>query len=196
MKITVIGKGNMGRPLAALAKTAGHSVTIAGRGDSVASAAQNADVVVLAVPYGSALELSADATVRSALAGKIVIDITNPVAPDYMSLTIGHTTSAAEEIAKALSGARVVKAFNTLFAELLNRRVNEEKIAATVFVAADDEQVRKTVLRLAESFGFVAVDSGQLSNARYLEPAVELLIQLAFGKGHGTSIGLALVNAG
>ncbi len=197
MKLAIIGKGHMGGALAKLSAQAGHSVAVGSLDprQPVLPALQDAELVILAVPYAAALALTDDVGVRIALAGKIVVDISNPLAVDYMSLTIGHTTSAAEEIAKRLPGARVVKAFNTMFAEVLGLRANGAKVAATALVAADDEEAKRSVIALAQAFGFEALDAGALSNARYLEPMTELLIQLAYGKGMGTRIGFALVSA-
>ena len=197
MNIAIIGKGNMGAALGKLAEQAGHTVTFGSQDprQPVLPAIQGADLVILAVPYGVALALAANTEISAALAGQRVVDVTNPLATDYMSLTIGHTTSAAEEIARRLPGACVVKAFNTIFAEALGRRANGERVVATVFVAGDDEETKRAVIGLAGSFGFEATDAGGLSNARYLEPVTELLIQLAYGKGMGTGIGFALVGA-
>lgn len=123
------------------------------------------------------------------LAGKVVVDITNPLTADYMGLTLGHDTSAAEEIAKAIPDALVVKAFNTLFAQVLAAGAdfgNGQK--ASVFVAGDSERARQTVRALAESMGFATIDAGGLKNARYLEPLAGLNVYLGYGAGLGTSI--------
>jgi 8-hydroxy-5-deazaflavin:NADPH oxidoreductase len=86
-----------------------------------------------------------------------------------------------------------VKAFNTMFADVLRSRVEGAKVAATVLVASDDEDAKRRIISLAGSFGFEAIDAGRLSNARYLEPVTELLIQLAYGMGMGRKIGVHLV---
>lgn len=123
------------------------------------------------------------------LAGKVVVDITNPLTADYMGLTLGHTTSAAEEIAKALPGAEVVKGFNTVFAQVLAEGAdfgNGRRVS--VFVASDSERAKQTAAALAESIGFAVVDAGDLKNARYLEPLAGLNIYLGYGAGLGTAI--------
>ena len=207
MKTLVIGAGNMGSAFVRQLHAAGHQVTVtardahkaaalAARFDGVrsapaAGAAEGQDVVVLATGYADAV-----GALRAAgdLTGKVVVDITNPLTADYMGLTIGHTTSAAEEIARALPGARVVKAFNTVFAQVLDggadfgagRRVS-------VFVAADDAPAKQTVRALAESLGFDVVDAGPLANARYLEPLAGLNIYLGYGAGLGTGIAPAWI---
>lgn len=202
MKITVIGAGNMGSAFVKQLTRAGHRVSLTARDSGKAAkvaaanpgatvvvasrAAQDADAVIVATGYGDAV-----AALRSLgdLKGKVVIDITNPLTPDYMGLTLGHDTSAAEEIAKAIPGAEVVKAFNTVFAQVLAQGAdfgNGRK--ATVFVAGDSERGKQTALALAESMGFETVDAGSLKNARYLEPLAGLNIYLGYGAGLGTSI--------
>jgi 8-hydroxy-5-deazaflavin:NADPH oxidoreductase len=197
MNITIIGTGNMGAPLGVLARQAGHQVKFASRDPQkpVLPAVMSADLVILATQYTGALELADQPAIRTALAGKIVVDLTNPLTDNFMGLLVGHTTSGAEEIARRLPGAKVVKAFNTIFSEVLRNRAEGVKVRATVMVATDDDEARQTVLGLAKSFGLDAVDSGPLSNARYLEPLIEMLIQLAYGKGMGTKISFPLVNA-
>jgi 8-hydroxy-5-deazaflavin:NADPH oxidoreductase len=202
MKITVIGAGNMGSAFVKQLHGAGHSVKIASRDTGKATAlaakyagvravpaqgaADDADVVILAAGYGDAA--AALASVGN-LTGKVVIDITNPLTADYMGLTIGHTTSAAEEIAKAVPEAVVVKAFNTLFAQVLDEGAAFSPSArVSVFVASDSDTARQTVKQLATSLGFEAVDAGGLKNARYLEPLAGLNVYFGYGAGHGTSI--------
>ncbi|WP_337918614.1 NADPH-dependent F420 reductase [Pseudaminobacter soli (ex Zhang et al. 2022)] len=117
-----------------------------------------------------------------------MIDITNPMTADFSGLSIGHTTSAAEEIQKYAPEARVVKAFNTIFAQVLQ---NGGKVAgrpATVFVAADDAEARAKVVDLARSAGFETLETGRLATARFLEPIAALNITLGYGLGHGTDI--------
>lgn len=196
--IAIIGKGNMGRPLAVLAEKAGYHVAIASTGPtkSVIKAIESAHIVIFAVPYAAALEIAGQTDAKVALHGKILIDICNPLTTDYMGLTVGYTTSAGEEIAKLLPGTTIVKAFNTVFADLLALRADGKSVNATVMVASDAPQATNTVLSLAGAFGLEGVDAGPLSNARYLEPITEQLIQLAYGKGLGTKIGFVLTQQG
>jgi predicted dinucleotide-binding enzyme len=201
MKVLVIGAGNMGSGFVKQLAAAGHQVTVtardAAKAQSVAqrfganavaaSGATNAvDAIVLATPYAEAA-----AALRSVgdVAGKIVIDITNPLTPDYLGLTVGHSTSAAEEIAKAAPGAEVVKGFNTVFAQVLAEGStfgDGQKV--TVFVASDSERAKQTARALAESMGFQVMDAGGLKNARYLEPVAGLNIYFGYGAGLGTAI--------
>lgn len=202
MKITVIGAGNMGAGLVQQFTRAGHPVRVTARelGKAQALAAAHAgaqalaapealadsDVVVLAVPYSeavSALQSLGD------LSGRIVIDITNPLTADYMGLTIGHTTSAAEEISKAFPTAQVVKAFNTIFAQVLSEGPSfAQGQTVPVYYAGDSERAKQTARVLIESTGFKAVDAGALKNARYLEPLGGLNIYFGYGAGLGTQI--------
>ena len=132
MKVTVIGAGNMGSAFVKQLVRAGHEVSVTARSSAkaeqvaaahpgaravpAASAAAGADAIVLATGYGDAV-----AALKSVgdVQGKVVIDITNPLSADYMSLTLDHSNSAAEEIAKAVPAAEVVKGFNTVFASVL-----------------------------------------------------------------------------
>lgn len=199
MKVTLIGTGNMGAALAGHIAKAGHTLTISGRDATKATAlaqsvgatfkgkgaADGADLVVLATGYADALPaLEAAGT----LDGKVVVDITNPLTPDYMGLTLGHSTSAAEEIQKALPKARVVKAFNTVFAQVLAAGPKLAGETVLVYFAGDDAAAKAAVKALIESTGFAAVDAGGLRNARYLEPLAGLNIYLGYGAGHGTAV--------
>lgn len=202
MKIIVIGAGNMGSAFVKQLTRAGHQVSVTARDAAkaaqvaaanpganavpTAGAAEGADAVVLTTGYGDAV-----AALRSVgnLAGKVVIDITNPLTADYMGLTLGHGTSAAEEIAQAVPGAEVVKAFNTVFAQVLSEGAdfgNGRQVE--VFVASDSERAKQTARTIAESIGFAAVDAGPLKNARYLEPVAGLNVYLGYGAGLGTGI--------
>ena len=155
---------------------------------AIRDAAQWGEVVVLAVPFGAVDDVVKDA--GEALVGKAVVDVTNALDAS-MNLAVGFTTSAAEELQKKLPKARVVKAFNTVFAQHMDSgRVRDQ--ALTTFVAADDATAKKAVLELAREIGFDAVDAGPLKNARLLEPVALLNIQLGYALGMGTKIGLTL----
>lgn len=201
MKVLVIGTGNMGAGFVKQLSTAGHQVIVAGRdltkaralaqqhGASAVAlegAAKDVAAVIVATPYEQAT-----AALRSAgtPAGQVVIDITNPLTPDYMGLTVGHSTSAAEEIARAVPQAEVVKGFNTVFAQVLADGADfgaGQKV--TVFVASDSERAKQTARTLAESMGYAVQDAGGLKNARYLEPVAGLNIYFGYGAGQGTGI--------
>lgn len=118
------------------------------------------------------------------LSKKIIIDISNPITPDFQSLLIGHTTSAAEEIQKLAPQAKVVKAFNTIFAQLLPTEARAGK-TLQVFVAADDAGAKAEVSALVKSLGFDAVDAGPLINSRFIEPIGEMNIHFGYFLGWG-----------
>lgn len=202
MNITVIGAGNMGSAFVQQLTRAGHQVVVTARSldkaqalaaaypgataAPAADAAARADALVLATGYGDAA-----GALRSLgdLSGKVVIDITNPLTADYMGLTLGHGSSAAEEIAKAVPGAEVVKAFNTVFAQVLADGADFGKgQIVPVFVASDSPRAKQAAQTLAQSMGFAVIDAGGLKNARYLEPVAGLNIYLGYGAGIGTGI--------
>ncbi len=202
MKVTVIGAGNMGAAFVKQLTRAGHQVSVTARDSAkaaqvaaahpgakavaTAGAAAEADAIVLATGYGDA---AAALQAVGHLQGMVVIDITNPLTADYMGLTLGHSTSAAEEIAKAVPGAEVVKGFNTVFAQVLSEGADfGDGRKVTVFVASDSARAKQTASALAESMGFEVVDAGALKNARYLEPLAGLNIYLGYGAGLGTAI--------
>jgi predicted dinucleotide-binding enzyme len=206
MKVLVIGAGNMGSGFVKQLTAAGHQVTVTSRDESksqavaqqfgaravaAAGSAKAVDAIVLATPYSQAA--AALGSVGD-VAGKTVIDITNPLTPDYMGLTLGHSTSAAEEIAKAVPGAEVVKGFNTLFAQVLAAGSDfGTGQKATVFVASDSDRAKQSARALAESMGFQVMDAGGLKNARYLEPVAGLNIYFGYGAGLGTSVAPAWI---
>jgi predicted dinucleotide-binding enzyme len=195
MNIVILGKGNMGAPLAKLAAKAGIPSHTFGSSDNPIHTLSSAYIVIFAMKYEQALDFAVKPGVAERLAGKVIVDITNPLAPDFMSLTVGYTSSAAEEIAKRLPGAHVVKAFNTIFASVLASRASGETVTIPVFVAGDDTGAVSAVVKLVQDFGFQAIGSGPLANARYLEPMTELMIHLGYAHGHGDKIGFSLVRA-
>ena len=125
----------------------------------------------------------------------LAVNVTNPITPDHRALTIGHTDSGGEEIARQFPSANVVKAFNAIFAEVYaaqNTQIGGR--AVTVFFAGDDPQAKCWHVReLIMTLGFDAVDAGLLANARYLEPLSLLNIHLGKVLGFGTQIGFSLL---
>ncbi|MBX7121475.1 MAG: NAD(P)-binding domain-containing protein [Opitutaceae bacterium] len=196
--IAIIGSGNIGGNLGRLF-AAKHNVTLGSRDPEhtrtkfpdlkvadYAQAVASADIVFLAVPFS---EVAAIAAKVGGLAGKTLVDVTNPLTADFMALTIGHTTSAGEAVQKAFPQARVVKAFNTVLAQVLAKAVAGAKSLPSVLIAGNHAEANAEVAQLAKDAGFGAFDTGPLTNARYLEPLAELGIQLAYGKGHGGEVG-------
>ncbi len=208
MRIGIIGAGNVGGTLGRAWAKKGHQVMFGvrhpadpklrellaqiGAGSSagtVAEAAAAAELVALATPWGAT-----QAALRSAgnLAGKIVLDCTNPVAPDLSGLAVGHTTSGGEQVAAWAPGARVVKIFNTTGAgNMANPRFGAE--AATMFFAGNDPAAKAVATRLAADLGFDPVDAGPLSAARLLEPLAMLWIHLAHVQQLGVNIAFRLM---
>jgi 8-hydroxy-5-deazaflavin:NADPH oxidoreductase len=200
MDITIIGAGNMARGIGTRALAGGHSVTLLGS-DAAALAsdlsgevragargdALTGDVVVLAVPYGALEDVLA--TYVDQLAGKVVVDITNPI--DFSSFTplAIDAGSAAQEIAQKAPGAKVVKAFNTTFAgTLAEGRVADEPV--DVFIAADDEEAKRAVRQIAEDGGVRAVDAGPLARARELEALgyLHMAVQQTLDTGFASAV--------
>jgi 8-hydroxy-5-deazaflavin:NADPH oxidoreductase len=203
MDITIIGTGNMSRGIATRALAGGHTVTLlgteAGKAQQVAGELSgdvragtigdplSGDVVVLAVWY-QALD---DVLGRygDQLAGKTVVDITNPIDTSSFQPLNLEAGSAAQEIAQKAAGAKVVKAFNTTFAgSLIEGRVAGEPL--DVFIASDDEDAKAKVRRLVEDGGQRAVDAGPLALARQLEGLgyVHMAVQQSLGTGFGSAL--------
>jgi predicted dinucleotide-binding enzyme len=203
MDITIIGTGNMGRAIATRALAGGHTVTLLGHETGKAEALAGDlsgdvragtvgdpladDVVVLAVWY-QALD---DVLGRygDQLAGKVVVDITNPVDPETFQPLDLQTGSAAEEIAQRAPGAKVIKAFNTTFAGTLAPGEVAGQ-ALDVFVASDEQDAKAAVRALAGSGGLRVVDAGPLARARQLEALgfLHMAIQGDLGTGYGSAI--------
>lgn len=191
MKLAVIGNGNIGSGLASVLNNAGHDVAVVGKGEDIAGRVANAEIVILATPYSAA----ADVVGQADFSGKVVVDLSNPVNEDFSGLLVGLESSAAEEIAKLVPGASVVKAFNTIFAQHYASGLKIGDKALQTFVAADDEAAREKVKALASDIGLEPVDAGPLKNARYLEPLGFLNIQFGYVLGKGTEIAPQLLAA-
>ena len=162
------------------------------RSGTPADAVASSDVILFSVGYGMIKEaLAATGPIKD----KIIIDCTNPVKPDLSGLAIGLTTSAAEEIAKLVPESRIVKAFNTVFAEVYH---SETRLSGTrvpsMFYCGDDDDSKSVVSKLIREIGFEPIDSGPLKSARYLEPLAMLMIQLGHVQGLGTNIALNLMH--
>jgi len=148
-----------------------------------------ADAVILAIPWGAHAEIAR--IMGNALDGKTVVDVSNIMTPSF-DLAIGFTTSGAEELQKLMPKAKVVKAFNTVFAQNMSTgKLLGERL--TALVAGDDAASKDMVRKLAEGIGFDSVDAGPLKSARYLEPLGMLNISLGYGLKMGTDIGFRLV---
>lgn len=208
MNIGIIGSGNIGSGLGTIWAKKGHKVmfsfsrnqeklkalALTGQNCSAGSPAEavrNSDVLLLSVRWENVAEALKAA---GPLQDKILIDCTNPLTPDLSELAVGHVTSAAEEIAKMAPGAKVVKAFNSVFADIYHSqsRLFGSRMP-TMFYCGNDDSAKTTVVGLIRETGFEPMDAGPLRSARYLEPLAMLMIQLGYGQGMGTNIALNLI---
>lgn len=208
MDIAIIGTGNVGSGLAAGFVKAGHRVYLAAReseraeelatsigaeaAPNPAAAAALADVVVLAVPFSAAEDVAR--SIAPVVNGKTIVDVTNPAKPDWSGPLFDGTDSAAERIASWLPEAKVVKAFNTVFAGNLGDPI-ADGVVLDGFVAADDPGAKAQVLELASSLGFIPIDAGSLTAARLLEALAWFNIRLNQQPGWTWKTGWKLVGA-
>lgn len=198
MKVAILGAGNVGKNLYKLLKENSYNAYLCGREQtaevfSFENGLQGADIVILALPYTAFAEVLPK--LREKLANKIVIDCSNPLQADWSPLMLGENNSAAEEVARLLPNSYIIKAFNTIFADVMHKEIqdqNEEKI--TAFIAGDDSSAKKEVILLAEKIGFSPVDVGGLKIARYLETMAHLNIQIAVNQGGGTNFAFIYKN--
>jgi 8-hydroxy-5-deazaflavin:NADPH oxidoreductase len=187
--ISIIGTGNMARAIGALAVAGGNTVEILGRDQSKAAdlakalggsattgewdAVPAGDIVIVAVLYASVVPVVAQ--YGDALAGKVIVDISNPFNSVADGLAHGEGTSIAQEVAKAApASAGVVKAFNTVFGHVL-----EKGRPLDVFIAGDNAQAKAGVEAFIESLGLRPLDVGGLKMAHWLEGAGLLVMGLA-----------------
>lgn len=190
MKIAILGAGNVGGTLGEKFSEAGHEIFFGvpnpsehadkksfAQVGSVADAAREAEVILLAVPYDVVSDVLREC---GDLTDKIVVDATNPLrfAEGKLSLTIGFETSGAERIAELAAGAKMVKCFNqTGFGNMAQPRYETGK--SVMFACGDEAGAVETVRKLAEEIGFKAVNAGDLKIARLLEPLAALWIHLS-----------------
>jgi len=207
MTIAIIGAGQVGNALgrnlvargehvhfgvpnpdkyAPLARDLGSRARVGTVPTAVAAAPE---IVILATPYAAAA-----AAVRSIgdWGGRILVDATNPIAPGLAGLSLGTSTSGAEELARFATHARVVKAFNTTGFENM---ADPEYAQGRIFmpVCGDDADARSRIVALVISLGFDGVDAGPLMAARYLEPFAMTWIQLAYRQGFGRKFAFSII---
>jgi hypothetical protein len=208
MKIGIIGTGNVGGELGKGWLKKGHDVIFGvrdpqsakaqalaqalgpkARMEPVGNLASIGEVIVLATPWAGA-----ESAVKSAgnLAGKILVDCTNPIAEGFKGLSIGLHTSAGEQVASWAKGARVVKAFNTTGAGNMANPIYGTQ-AVTMFICGDDPEAKRVIARLAEDLGFDPCDTGPLYHARYLEPMAMLWVDLAYVQKWGPNFALRIL---
>lgn len=208
MKIGILGTGKVAKGLGKALTHHGYHVMFGARelakanalagemehfakGGSIANAIHFGEIIILAVPYKAVEEIFRNIdTFRD----KVVVDCTNPVIFGEMAeLAFGHSTSAAEQIAKMVPEARVVKTFNTSFANHFENGPYFGPNDASMFYCGDDEDAKTAVCRLIEAVGFEAVDCGPLDSARMLEPMAALMIRLGYNMGMGNEIAFKLL---
>ena len=187
--ITIIGNGNMGKAIASVLTDGGSTTQLLGADD--AAKPVRGDIVVLAVPYAALGQIVNER--GDELAGRIVVDITNPVDfQTFDALLVPANSSAAAELAEALPESRVVKAFNTTFAgTLVGGTVGTN--ATTVLVAGDDAGAKSAIIEAIAGSGVRAVDAGPLARARELEALGFLQNTLAAAEKTTWGAGFALV---
>ncbi|HTL67457.1 MAG TPA: NADPH-dependent F420 reductase [Lacunisphaera sp.] len=214
MKIAIIGAGNVGGALGKAWAKAGHMILFGVRDPAggktkpplaeigsgavslvIPDAVRQTEIIVLATPWNAVPEVI---KVMGDLKGKIIIDCTNPLflnAEGSLSLSLGSSTSGAEEVARLAVGARVVKAFNTYgwenFADSSYPGYGDLK--PIMFFCGDDDDAKEVVDRLARDLGFDPVDTGGLGMARSLEPLALLWIRLAVRRGRNPNFTWAML---
>ncbi len=209
MKIAIVGAGNVGGALGKAWAKAGHYIIFGVRepgkgktqppiGDisagaatvvTVPDAARSADIIVLATPWPAVPDaIQAMGDIR----GKMLIDCTNPLSLNgdgSLSLSLGSTTSGAEEVEKLATGAQVVKAFNTYgwenFAD--SAYPNAADLKPVMFYCGDHDNAKEVTAKLATDLGFEPVDTGGLGMARSLEPLALLWIRLSIRDGRNAN---------
>ncbi|CAN5405740.1 NADPH-dependent F420 reductase [soil metagenome] len=193
---SILGAGSMASAIAAVALKGGATLQVLARDPQNSAAAVSAlgsgatsarfgdaltgDVVVLALPYGAVADVVSQYATQ--LDGKVVVDITNPLDfATFDDLAVAAVTSAAQQVAALVPGARVLKAFNTNFAATLaTGKVGGA--TTTVLVAGDDADAKATLIGVVEAAGLGAVDAGSLKRAQQLEGLGFLQLTLAVGE--------------
>ena len=208
MKIAILGAGSVGATLGKAWSKQGHEVIFGVRdinapkvktllaetenkaiAETLPEAAQQAEVVVLTVPWESVPEVL---QVVGTLDGKILLDATNPLIANRLDSAVELSISGSEQVATWFTGARVVKIFNTIGWEVMdNPQFGSE--SATLFYAGDDAEAKQIAADLAKVIGFEPIDAGNLASAKFLESLASFWGQLAYGQGMGRNIAWRLL---
>lgn len=208
MRIAIIGAGNVGGALARGLAGTGHAVTIGARDPASAGvqalsretgagaalpadAARTAEIVILALPWAGLEDAIAS---LGDLSGKTVIDCTNPLGrtPSGLGLVLGHDTSAGERVQRWLPAAQVVKTLNQVGAEIMaDTSVLPHR--PVMFLAGNDEGAKAAVAALLADLGFEALDAGDITKSRLLEPFGMVWINQALIRGKGRTWAFAAV---
>lgn len=209
MKLAILGTGNFGTVLGkALAPT--HQIVYGSRTPeqkkdwattidtkvqvaTYQQAVEDAEVVLLALNWSGNTVIETLKGIRS-LKGKVLIDATNVLQPDYSPLKFEHSNSGAQEIKRHFPEANIVKAFNAASGfSISNQSLQFGDKTVTGFYCGDDENAKKIVAELLKDAGFNPLDAGSLVNATHLESLGQFMIALAFGQNLGVDIGWALL---
>jgi 8-hydroxy-5-deazaflavin:NADPH oxidoreductase len=203
MKIGIIGSGSLGSALGERLQQAGHDIVFGGgraapevpnrpQADIVSNsdAARFGDVVVLAVPFTA---IDAALSEAGALDGRVLWCCVNALKDDLSGPAVGFNTSAAEEVARRAEGARVVAAIPPFAQAIASGNLTyDQGLEPTVFLCSDDPDAKQIVEPLVRDIGAEPTDAGALASARLVEPAMALLVQLAYA-GAPRDIGLRLL---
>jgi len=206
MKIGIIGAGSLGSALGGRLAACGHDIMFGGDASaqetaarqgvtagSNAEAAAFGDVLVLAVPFAT-IEIALDEA--GPLDSRLLWCCVNALKPDLSGLAVGFDTSAAEEVARQAPGARVVAALPPFAQSIASGNLAYDRgLEPTVFVCGDDPEANRIIDALVRDLGGQPVDAGPLSAARYVEPAMMLLVSIAYA-GVPRDVGLRLLERG
>lgn len=191
-KVGIVGDGNVGTALKKGLDREGYECRNTGKDPNrVRDLGSWADVLVLAVPFAE--RENAIRELGGAHRGKVLVDVTNALTEKYDLAVEPTRESGAEQLARMAEGAKVVKAFNTVFAKHMSEgKVNGEPL--TLFVAGDDGKAKDAIRDLGRDLGFDAIDAGPLKNARWMETLGLFNIRLGYDQNLGTDIGFKLVH--
>lgn len=188
--VTIFGKGNMGQTIGGLFEKARQAVSYV---DSNNTNAQVGDLVVLAVPYPALSSILANYADK--FAGKVLVDITNPVNFDtFDDLVVPADSSASTELAKQLPSTKIIKAFNTTFAATLASQKVADQVQTTVMMASDHADAKKALSQALQGSGVRTLDAGSLKRARELEAFGFLQISLAASEKIAWTGGFAVLD--
>ncbi len=205
MKIGILGSGLMGGKLGTLWARAGHEVVFSyaktkgklerlvkeaggkAKAGTVAEAAQGAEVLLLAVHWSRVDEVLKQA---EDLSGKVILTCSLPMDAQNTKLILGLTTSGAEELAKKVTKAKVVSAFNTVPSEVLFGvfKAKAKSPRPSLVYCGDDSGAKKTAAKLISDVGFEPYDIGSLKAARYTEPFTMIVAEIAYGGEKGSEM--------
>ena len=207
MKVVILGTGKMGGALGIQLASTGCEIIFGSRDPiktkgkfidyeniqvtTYSDAIEKSDVIVIAVPWLFTIDLLSE--FKHKFDGKIVVDTTNPLSPDVSYLLVGGDDSSAERIMNILPGAHIVKAFNGVTADNLPEPISHNE-KTQVFYCSDHEDARNVAKQLIEAIGYEPIDSGALTNARYLESMAMLWLQLAFWEDRGSNLRFKMIN--